>query len=313
MLALYVYSFSSAHIFVYHRFDDTKHNSTSTSIKELIKEFEYFKKNNYKVVPLEKILRKIKNKHDIPNNWIALNIDDSYKSFYDNGLEIFKKYNYPFTLYVYIKATNKKYSDFMTWDEVRETSKYGTVALHSYGHEHLTHQTKKSILKTTKKAYDTFVKQMKFKPKTYAYPYGEYDTKVKEVIKSFGFDAILNQSIGSVSKHTDIYDIPRIALVGKVNIKHKLRYETLNAKWIEPNFYPKNGILSKIKAKVNPKIKKLKLYITKYGWRDIKVKNGLVDEVVNLKLKKNRTRVMLGTNVFTISNKILIKNPMDEF
>ena len=60
-------------------------------------------------------------------------------------------------------------------------------------------------------------------------------------------------------------------------------------------------------------IKKLKLYITSEGWRDIKVKNGIVNETINIYLKRARTRIMLGTDVFTISNKILIKNPMDEF
>ncbi|MCK5293014.1 MAG: polysaccharide deacetylase family protein [Arcobacteraceae bacterium] len=303
----YLYLQANAHIFVYHRFADIKHPTTSTSIAELEKEFKYFQDHNYKVVPLERILDKLEKKESIPSNWIALTIDDAYKSFYQNALPIFKKYKYPFTLYVYVKATDKKYGDFMTWDEIKETDKYGTIGLHSYSHPRLTKISTKEIKEDTQKAFDIFQTKMGYKPITYAYPYGEYDDRVKNTLKQFNFRAIINQSTGTVTKNSDIYDIHRLALVGDVNINHKLRYKTFNATWIEPKIFPTDGVLKHIKAKVDPKIKKLKLYITGEGWRDIKVVNGIVDETVSIYLKRARTRIMLGTDVFTISNKIIIK------
>ncbi len=303
----YLYLQANAHIFVYHRFEDSKHPTTSTSISELRKEFTYFKSHNYKVVPLSTIINKLEKKENIPSNWIALTIDDAYKSFYTKGLDIFKEYKYPFTLYVYVEATNRHYGDFMTWKEIKEASKYGEIGLHSYSHPRLTKISDKKIYDDTKKAFNIFYKKLGFKPTTYAYPYGEYNQRVQNDLKQFHFKAILNQSTGTVNKDSNIYDIHRIALVGKVNIEHKLRYKTLKVKWIEPKQFPKDGVLKKVVAKVNPKIKKLKLYITGDGWRDIKTKNGIVNETINIYLKKSRTRIMLGTDVFTISNKIIIK------
>ena len=303
----FLYIQADAHIFVYHRFGDSRYHSTNTSLKELNKEFEYFKTHNYKVVPIEKIIQKVKKQEEIPSNWIALTIDDSFKSFYDNGLPIFKKYNYPFSLYVYIKATSRHYGDFMSWDEIKEVGKYGTISLHSYSHPRLLNLTDQEIIKDTKKGIKIFKKNMGYSPKIYAYPYGEYDNQIKNILKTFKFNAILNQSVGTVSKTSDIFDIHRIALVGDVNIEHKLRYKTLDVKWIKPQTFPKDGILKEVKAKVDSKIKKLKLYITGQGWQDIKVNNGLVDEKMNIYLKNSRTRIMLGTDVFTISNKIIIK------
>ncbi|MCK5111357.1 MAG: polysaccharide deacetylase family protein [Arcobacteraceae bacterium] len=303
----YSYIFANAHIFVYHRFGDNNHQSTNTTIKELEKEFEYFKQNNYTVVPLKDIIQKINNKEEVPEKWIALTIDDAYKSFYTYGLEVFKKYNYPFTLYVYVEATNKKYGDFMTWEELKVASKYGSIGLHSYGHPHLTHLTNEEIYQDTKKALDIFTKKMGYSPTTYAYPYGEYNERVQTQLKKFNFNAILNQSTGSITKDTDTQDIHRLALVGVVNIEQKLRYKTFDVQWIAPFEFPKDGILKQIKAKVDPKYKKLKLYITGEGWRDIKVNNGIIDIKLNIYLKKARTRVMLGSNVFNISNNIIIK------
>lgn len=309
-----LYLFADAHIFVYHRFDDTRYKSADTTSKELIKQFEYFKNNGYAVVPIEKIIKRLKNNQDIPSNWVALTIDDAYKSFYKNGLKIFKKYNYPFSLFVYVEATNKKYGDYMTWEEIKEASKYGTIGLHSYSHPRLQNLSKQEILEDTTKSYNLFVKKTGIKPTIYAYPYGEYNTKVLNTLKhdfkingKTPFDAILNQNTGSINKKTDRFDMPRVALVGDVNLKHKLRYKTFEVTWLEPKEFPKDGILKKVRAKVNPKYKKLKLYITKEGWRDVSVKDGLVDEELNIYLKNTRTRVMLGPDVFTISNKIINK------
>ena len=302
------YLFANAHIFVYHRFGDDRYPSTNTTLIELEKQFQYFKKHNYKVVSIEKIIEKVKNREDVPSNWVGLAIDDSYKSFYENGLELFKKYNYPFSLYVYVKATKKKYNDFMTWEQIKESSKYGTVGLHSYGHKRMTHLSQKEIYQDTKKAIEIFNKNLGYKPKTYVHPYGEYDKKVLEELKKFNFDAIFNQSSGSVTKESDLNDINRIAFVGKVNVKNKLKYKTMNVIWEEPVQFPKDGILKRVKAKVDPKYKNMKLYVTGEGWRNIKVNNGIIDEILNIKLKKARTRIILGQNYYTISNKIIIKN-----
>ncbi len=303
----YSYIFANAHIFVYHRFGDNKHHSTNTTIKELEKEFKYFKQNNYEIVPLQRIINKLNKQEEIPEKWVALTIDDAYKSFYTHGLEIFKKYNYPFSLYVYVEATNKKYGDFMTWDQLKIASKYGSIGLHSYSHPHLTHLTNEEIYQDTKKAYNIFTKEMGYAPITYAYPYGEYNKRVQIQLEKFNFDAILNQSTGSITKDTNLQNIHRLALVGDVNIKQKLKYKTFDVQWIEPLEFPRSGILKHIKAKVDPKYKKLKLYITGEGWRDIKVNNGIIDTKLNIYLKKARTRIMLGSDVFTISNNIIIK------
>ncbi|MDY3201197.1 MAG: polysaccharide deacetylase family protein [Arcobacter sp.] len=303
----YLYLNANAHVFVYHRFGDSKHESTNTSLQELEKEFEYFKTNNYKVVTVSKIVEKLKNKEKIPDNWIAFTIDDAYKSFYQNGLELFKKYNYPFTLFVYVEATQNKYPDFMTWDEIKEASKYGEIELHSYSHKQLVKLTNEEITKDTNLALEIFEKNLGFKPKAYSYPYGEYDNRVKNEIKNFGFEYIMNQNNGSVNEKSDLFDLNRIALVGKINLEEKIKYKTLEANWIEPQVYPKDGILKHVKVEVNKDIKDAKLFISTYGWQDIKVKNGIIDIKLDKKLNLNRNRIAISTDYYTISNKLLIK------
>lgn len=303
----YFYLSANAHIFVFHRFGDDRHSSTNTSIEQLKTQFNYFKNNGYQVVPTSKIVHNLKNKIAIPDNWVAFHIDDSYKSFYENGLPIFKEYNYPFSLFIYVEATQKKYSDFMTWEQIKEASKYGEIGLHSYSHKHLTKISNVKLVKDTEKSYEIFHEKLGFKPESYVYPFGEYNEEVKNTIKSFGFEYIGNQNSGSVNLNSDVYDLDRIALVGKVNLKQKVKYKSFEVQWIEPKEYPKDGILKTIKAKVDPSIKEVKLYVSKYGWQNIKVKDGIISTNFNKKLQLNRNRVIIGKDYYTISTKLLIK------
>ncbi len=295
-----------AHIFVYHRFGDGSHASTNTSIEVLKKHFEYFKKNNYKVIPSSKLAYALKNHEQIPDDWVVLNIDDSYKSFYENGLEVFKEYGYPFTLFVYIEATQKSYGDFMSWNQIRDASKYGEIALHSYAHAHMVSLSDEAILSDTKKAYDIFVSKMGFKPKYYAYPYGEYDPVTQKAIQSFGFKLIMNQNSGAINHLSNPYDLDRIALTGDVSLKSKLAIKALNARWIEPKNYPKDGNLKRIHAKIAPSINRAEYYLSGYGWEYIKVNNGDVNITLNRKLKFSRNRLFLKSGYYQ-SSIILVK------
>ena len=307
LLALFSLTlWADAHLFVYHRFGDAKHASTNTSLHVLEKQFKYFKEHNYKVIPLKQLNQALQQGKKIPDNWVVFCIDDSYKSFYTNGLSLFKKYNYPFTLFVYIEATEKGYGDFMTWKQIREASMFGEIGLHSYAHKHMVSMSPEAIKKDTSKALKSFEYNMGFKPKYYAYPYGEFDESVEKSIASFGFDLILNQNVGAVSDKSPLHSLDRIALTGDVKLKTKLRIKYLDATWFSPKSYPKNAKLNKIHVTMSPSIKKAELYVSGGGWEHIKVKEGVFKNTKTYLLKLRRTRVIIKSgNAYT--SKIIVK------
>ena len=282
----------NAHIFVYHRFGDNRYPSTNTNLQELRKEFNHFKKNGYKVVKLETLVEALKNDIEIPDNWIVLTIDDNFKSFYTKGLPIFKEFGYPFTIFVYLEATAKKYRDYTSFAQLREISKYGSLEYHSYSHAHLTTLSEEKIRDDFKKGLALFDKHFNKKPKYFVYPYGEYDENLLKISKEYGFEAIFNQNMGAVSRGTDIFDIDRSALVGKPKLKTYLRFKELhNVEIIEPQNYPKSGILTMVKVKVDKNAKKAQLYIRGYGWRTVSVKDGIINYKTSKKIKENKLKI----------------------
>lgn len=297
---------ADAHLFVYHRFGDDKHASTNTSLDILEKQFAYFKENNYEVIRLEKLNQALANHQTIPDNWVILCIDDSYKSFYENGLDLFRKYNYPFVLFVYIEATDRHYNDFMSWEQIKEASKYGEIGLHSYSHRHMVSLSTEEILKDTDKGLASFKKNLGYTPKYYAYPYGEFDQKVQDAIDSYDFDLVLNQNVGAVCDKSPRNDLDRIALTGNVNLKQKLRITYMDAIWHTPQSYPINGKLNNIHVTMPKSISKAELYVTGGGWEYIKVQDGEFKTDKAYPLKNRRTRVILKSgNAY--STKIIVK------
>jgi len=290
-LLISLFSLANAKIFVLHRFDDSRYPSTSIDTKELRRYFDILKENNYEVVPLESIIKRIQAKEDIPNNWVAFTIDDAYKSFYEHGLEVFKEYAHPFTLFVFAEATDRNYPDFMTWEELRESEKFGTVGNHSYGHPHLTYLSLEEIKEDTLKAKELLDKNLSKPLNYYTYPYGEYNEEVRNTIKNLGFEAIFNQSTGAVSKNSNTFNIDRIALGNNENILSKLKIGHLEATWekVEVN----NNHVGKIRVILPPDIKKVELFLSTYSWKYASVIDGVLEYNIDKPLKLGRSRIII--------------------
>ena len=288
------------HIFLYHRFDDFRHPYTNTSTKVLIRQFEYLKQNGYKVVDSKILLQKAKNGENV-DKLVAFQIDDSFKSFYQKGFPIFKKYHYPFTLFVYVEGTDKRWGDFMDWDMVREVAKYGDIQLHSYSHPHLTKLSNIEIIDDTQKGLN-ILRAKAYKIDSYAYPYGEYNDRVKNILSPL-FKYIYNQNEGAIDKNVDFKDVPRIALTGDVKIASRLKLKNLKVK----NLTIKRDGNKIVKISGYIPYKKVEVYITNLGWKWIKSKNGYFEYYPNFKLQKFRNRVILKYNN-QIYAKLITKN-----
>jgi peptidoglycan/xylan/chitin deacetylase (PgdA/CDA1 family) len=285
-----------------HRINDFRYPSTDTSVKELKYYFDYLKTHGYKVVKLSTLVKMIKEKKDI-NKIVVFTIDDSYKSFYKNGLPLFIKYHYPFTLFVYAKATTEHWGDFMTWKQVKECAKYGELGVHSWAHPHLAMLSDRQIIADTKKALWAFKKYVGYVPDMYAYPYGEYNERVKKIINSF-FPIICNQNVGAIDLSTPINDLDRIALTGKVNIAYMLKLKRLHLKnlLIKRN----KNVITDIEGKCEKNYPYVFIYITDLGWKKIKTDNGKFLYKPMFHMKKYRTRVIIRYN-YKIITKLLLK------
>ncbi|TDT72341.1 polysaccharide deacetylase [Hypnocyclicus thermotrophus] len=306
LFIIFSYSlFADGHIFVYHRFGDNRFTSSNISISTLRKHFDYLKNNNYKVVSLKNMVSKIKNNEEIPDNWVAFTIDDAYKSFYNNGLPVFKEYNYPFTLFANTEPIIGKYPDFVTFEELRDISKYGEVATHSHSHQHSLNISTNVLLNDIKKSVNILEKELNKKINYYSHPYGEYDYNILNYLKNLNFQAIFNQNSGAISNKNNIYDLNRIALGENDNIEFWLNIKYLIARW--NNIEIKNNSITNINVTLNNSIKQIEVYISGYGWKWYNLNNGILNINLNKPLLYSRNRIILRTKDNKWNNYLIVK------
>lgn len=293
---------AQAHIFLYHRFDDARYPSTSISTDKLKEQFQYLKDNDYQVLPLDELITKLKNGENT-DKLCAITIDDGYKSFM-NAVGVFEEFGYPYTMFVYVKAADDGYGDFMGWDELRALKERGgDLQFHSYAHHHQARLDAEALRADFAEGLGIYERELGEKPKFYTYPYGEYTDETTAVAKEFGFEAIFNQNSGPATSR-DLHDIDRTALGEDTNLRQVLSQKPLEASWIEPKRYSAN--LARIHAKIQSQKERARLYITGHGWREVEMNEGVIDEELDLPLTNPRTRLIIRVGD-QITTKMLAK------
>ena len=86
---------------MYHRFGEQSHPSTNITLDQFQKHLEEFNKKEYNVLSLDFIIDSIITGTSLPENTIAISIDDGHKSILSKAWPLIKKYGYPVTCLLY--------------------------------------------------------------------------------------------------------------------------------------------------------------------------------------------------------------------
>jgi peptidoglycan/xylan/chitin deacetylase (PgdA/CDA1 family) len=299
--------FADAHILCYHRFDDPKpkYKHTNISSKSFLSQINSLKADGKKFVSLSSITTALKTSKQIDANAVSITVDDAYKSFYEKAFPILRDAKIPFTLCVYVEAIDKKYGDYMTWEQIKEVSKYGEIALHSYAHKDLTKLTVDELKKDTNDAMVSFEKHMGFKPKQYAYPFGLYNIDVKNTIKSFGFEAILTVDSGAVNAQSDVHQIERVAMSEETDFKLAMAVKPLDITLQKPN----TGAQKTIKGSIqNYAGKTIKVYVAKGDVRTLELKEGKFETTVDMAKVNSKHKLIFYTDDHRYRAKLIEKD-----
>ena len=213
----------SATILIYHRFNEDRYPSTNVSVAQFREQLTYLKANDYQVLPLAVLFQFLAEKRPLPDKAVVITIDDGYKSVYQHAWPLLKSFGYPFTIFVYVQATDHRHWDYMTWEQVRELQAAGVdFQSHGYGHhrfgskppEMKEEEYRQWIETDFAKSATIMEHELGVRPRFLAVPYGEYNRTVIEAAKAVGFDAVFSQDPGSISSQSNIYSLPREPILG---------------------------------------------------------------------------------------------------
>jgi peptidoglycan/xylan/chitin deacetylase (PgdA/CDA1 family) len=153
---------------------------------------------------------------------IALTFDDGYADFYDEALPILIEFGFTATMYVVTGSTSehrliKDGKRFMSWTEVSELPKYGvSVGSHTVSHGKLWEMSRSRIEDEIRRSKEILENKLCAPVESFAYPYAfpEHDTHfvryTRECLQMCGYKNAVSTIIGTASKLTDPYLLPRL-------------------------------------------------------------------------------------------------------
>jgi len=214
---------SSATVFMYHRFGESKYPSTSIRTEQFEAHLAYLEKNGYNVWSLSKIVNYLLEGRDIPEKTVALTIDDAYKSIYTDAFSRLKEKKFPFTIFVNTASIDSKSKSYMSWDEMREIKLFGAeFANHSLSHDYMLpkdnenkeqwqNRIRYEIETAQKRLHEELGADTNENPKIFSYPFGEYSEQTSDFIKNLGYIGV-TQTSGSIDMQSDTKALPRFPM-----------------------------------------------------------------------------------------------------
>lgn len=102
------------------------------------------------------------------------------------------------------------------------SSKWASIGCHTHAHELLDQIPSEQIVATIREANATIQALSGEYPRHFAYPNGNFNGSVVDVVRSFGFASAMTADSGVWSERTSLFEIPRIG-IGRFDSKHLFR------------------------------------------------------------------------------------------
>lgn len=231
-------------VFGYHRFEKkVRRPDTEITPEAFEAQMKELQEKKIPVIKMQDFLAWKRGEKNIPQHAAIITIDDGYKSGYEVAWPILKKYNYPFTLFIYtegIKPGRYSGGESMSWEQLAEMRDAGVdIQSHTETHQDLRKPPYDRLEKKryTQAEYEPWLEKevaeskqiieqkLGVKVDAFAVPYGYYNEHVKEVVKKAGYEALFTVYGQKLGYGSDSFSLGRYMMEAN---KPKVFEEAIN-------------------------------------------------------------------------------------
>ncbi len=208
---------------MYHRFNENKYPSTNIQLDIFKKHLEIIKNEGLEFIHPKDFNKELTQKKQTRK--VLLTIDDGLLSFYENAWPILKRDKIPFILFVNTREVGS--FNYMNWDQIREIHNFDQAEIgnHSHSHEYLVEESKEIIEDDIRRSIKIFKRELGKNSKFFSYPFGEYSSEFKKIIKDLDFNYAFGQHSGVIDETKDYFELPRFPINEKYG--ETKRFKTL--------------------------------------------------------------------------------------
>lgn len=202
----------------YHRINDVlEPNALVVNYRVFQQQMKYLykHKDKFRVVGINGLLEylnnpSIENKGQTP---VVITFDDGFRDNYFHAYLALKEYGFPAIIFLTSGKINSN-EEMLNWDEIHEMSKNNIeFGAHTVSHPHL---SQISIADAEKEIADSKIQleSKNLKSGSFAYPYGDYNNEVRELVKKSCFSCAFTVKPGINKAGDDLFELKRTGING---------------------------------------------------------------------------------------------------
>lgn len=244
-----------------------------------VRQIDWLRNNGYHFVSVDDVLADEAKKRSLPDKAVLITFDDGYRSVYDNAWPILKMFKIPAVVTVVCSWEDDKTevnfdgkeiprSKLMTWQELRELSDSGLIEIGSHSfdlHKGIQGNPQGNMqpaavtlqwltkvqryetdaeyrqrvaidLKRSRQEIESHVGHM---PRVIAWPYGRYNTPLREMAAKLGMKVGLTLDDGANMADTPLWGLRRILVQNDMKLWNLNREISIRNQNLSENSWPK--------------------------------------------------------------------------
>jgi len=216
----------SVMVLCYHRFEAKPKDGMAVTPATFESQMAALAENGFTVIKMQDFLAWRRGEKSIPEKSCLLTIDDGYRSGYDVAWPILKKFNYPFTMFIYtafVKGGALAGGGSLSWQELVEMRDAGVdIQSHTVNHQDL--KRKKGKFQAQFATYEEWLKaevagskhqlesRLGISVSVLAYPYGVHSEQVRQAAMDAGYEAAFTTYGQRLTYHSPADQLGRYAV-----------------------------------------------------------------------------------------------------
>jgi peptidoglycan/xylan/chitin deacetylase (PgdA/CDA1 family) len=220
---LYSDGFQTIPVLCYHQFGHKKGKSKIVVSEEMFdRQMAYLKNNGYNVINLKQFDDFIEYRRRPPKKSVLITIDDGWKTVKTVAYPILKKYGFTAVIFLYTDLIKSKPSSVaLSWDDVREMVASGVMDAesHTVTHGDLTKMDNERIRKELSNSQNMIRSKLGVTPTFLAYPYGNFNQSVVEVMQDNAYKAGFTVIRGENAFFSNAWSLNRSMVFNSDNIE----------------------------------------------------------------------------------------------
>ena len=205
---------AKASIYAYFRIAQDDQPRFSIRMGQFDQHMRLLEKGNIQAIGLDGLIQGLKGNKALPAGSIAITFEGAHRSVAQKAVPLLKEGDIPFTIFIAPGRIDQDMPQYMSWRALRELqkSKLATIGVSLNRYRHGVALSEKQRKNALNRAIARYREEFGHRPRYFAYPYGEYDKNMREMVQDYGFRAAFGQQSGVAHSLSDLYTLPRFTM-----------------------------------------------------------------------------------------------------